>query len=194
MSKLVLSRAVSTPWLFVAAVAAGCAASTPSPDTASNAAPSVVAPDEGPPPPRPSETEPPEAEPASDSADAGPAAQPLQEQPAPAAPATSARLSEGETRTMKVIQKVILDNRDRFRACYDKVQAKVPELQGDLTLYFVLSSEGEVREAQLNRKRSTITNEEVVECAIDEVKKLQFPPSSKGLETKVNYPFNFNPR
>lgn len=95
---------------------------------------------------------------------------------------------------MKVIQQTILDNRDRFRACYDRVQARVPELQGDLTLYFVLDSRGKVKEAQLNEKRSTLKHEDVVKCAIEEVKDLKFPESSKGLETKVNYPFNFNPR
>jgi outer membrane biosynthesis protein TonB len=103
-------------------------------------------------------------------------------------------LSAGETRTMQVIQKTVLDNRDRFRACYDVVEAKEPGIQGDLTLYFVLDASGRVREAELNSARSTLKHEKVVECALSELRKLQFPPSSKGLETKVNYPFNFNPR
>lgn len=94
---------------------------------------------------------------------------------------------------MEVIQTVILNNRPKFRACYDSVQAKVPELKGDLTLHFVLSAEGRVKKAELNQPRSTIKNAELTECAIGELRKLQFPASSKGLETKVNYPFNFNP-
>ena len=105
-----------------------------------------------------------------------------------------ANLSDGETRTMKVIQQLVLDNRDRFRGCYDKVQAKVPELQGDLTLYFVLDAQGKVREAALNEERSTLKHPEVTKCVIFEIKNLKFPASSKGLETKVNYPFNFNPK
>lgn len=110
------------------------------------------------------------------------------------ATAAAPSLSDGETRTMKIIQQTVLDNRARFRACYDAVQAKQPELQGDLTLYFVLDSEGRVKEAQLNDARSTLKNEEITKCAIQEIRKVKFPPSSKGLETKVNYPFNFNPK
>jgi hypothetical protein len=30
-------------------------------------------------------------------------------------------------------------------------------------------------------------------CAVEAVKTFKFPPSSRGLESKVNYPFNFNP-
>ena len=103
-------------------------------------------------------------------------------------------LSTGETRTMQVIQKTVLDHRDRFRNCYDAVEAQAPGIQGDLTLYFVLDAAGRVKEAELNDARSTLKHEKLVECALSELRKLQFPPSSKGLETKVNYPFNFNPR
>jgi hypothetical protein len=110
------------------------------------------------------------------------------------ATAAPSDVSDGETRTMKLIQKIVLDNRAKFRACYDAVQAKHPALQGDLTLYFLLDAEGKVREAAMNEARSTLKNEEVAKCAVQEVQKLQFPPSSKGLETKVNYPFNFNPK
>jgi hypothetical protein len=112
----------------------------------------------------------------------------------PDATQPTADLSAGETRTMKLIQQTVLDNRDRFRACYDAVQAKLPELQGDLTLFFVLDAEGKVKEAAVNEQRSTLKHEEIVKCAVEELRKLKFPPSSKGLETKVNYPFNFNPR
>ncbi|HEY6729229.1 MAG TPA: AgmX/PglI C-terminal domain-containing protein [Polyangiaceae bacterium] len=103
-------------------------------------------------------------------------------------------LSDGETRTMKVIQQVVLDNRARFRACYDAVQDKEPEIQGDIVIHFVLDSAGRVREGTLNEARSTLKHPEVAKCIIGELRKVQFPASSKGLETQVNYPFNFNPK
>ena len=103
-------------------------------------------------------------------------------------------LSDGETRTMKVIQQTVLDNRARFRTCYDVVQEKEPAIQGDMTIYFVLGSQGRVQEASLNEQRSTLKHTEVAKCIITELRKVQFPASSKGLETKVNYPFNFNPK
>lgn len=103
-------------------------------------------------------------------------------------------LSDGETRTMKVIQQTVLDNRARFRTCYDAVQDKEPEVQGDMAIHFVLDSSGRVREAALNEQRSTLKHPEIAKCIIAELRKIQFPASSKGLETKVNYPFNFNPK
>ena len=109
-------------------------------------------------------------------------------------PPAGSKLSDGEERTMKVIQKTVLDNRARFRACYDAVQEKEPEVQGDMTIYFVLDSGGRVREAALNEQRSTLKHPEIAKCIVDELRKVQFAASTKGLETKVNYPFNFNPK
>ena len=88
----------------------------------------------------------------------------------------------------------MLDNRARFRACYDAVQDKEPEVKGDMTIYFVLDSGGRVREAALNEQRSTLKHPEIAKCIVDELRKIQFAASTKGLETKVNYPFNFNPK
>jgi len=109
-------------------------------------------------------------------------------------PPAGSKLSDGEERTMKVIQKTVLDNRARFRACYDAVQDKEPEVQGDMTIYFVLDAGGRVREAALNEQRSTLKHPEIAKCIVDELRKVQFAASTKGLETKVNYPFNFNPK
>jgi len=109
-------------------------------------------------------------------------------------PPAGSKLSDGEERTMKVIQKTVLDNRARFRACYDAVQEKEPEVQGDMTIYFVLDSGGRVREAALNEQRSTLKHPDIAKCIVDELRKVQFAASTKGLETKVNYPFNFNPK
>jgi TonB family protein len=98
-----------------------------------------------------------------------------------------------ETRTTEVIQKVILDNRKQVRTCYDKAKKDLPGLEGTLTIHFVLDSEGAVKKAEVNLERSQIKNAELGECAIKELKKMKFPPSSRGMESTVNYPFNFKP-
>jgi hypothetical protein len=172
--------------LLMAWPLASCAGSSPASETPSPAAGQAPAAAGEPEPelmPEPESAEPAgAAEPASDGSSDAPADV---DKPA---------LSDGETRTMSMIQKVVLDNRTAFRTCYDAVQAKVPELKGDLTLYFVLDAGGRVKKAELNEQRSTIKNDELTQCAIGELRKLQFPASSKGLDTKVNYPFNFNPQ
>jgi TonB family protein len=100
---------------------------------------------------------------------------------------------QNETRTTEVIQKVVEENRKSVRACYDKVRKQVPDLAGTLTIHFVLDPEGKVKSAEVNLERSEIKSAEVSKCAIDAIKKMKFPPSSRGMESKINYPFNFKP-
>lgn len=111
----------------------------------------------------------------------------------PSAAGEAAGDGEEETRTTKLIQQVILDNREPIRACYEKAQKDLPSLKGTMTIHFVLDPEGKVKKAELNLERSTLKSKKVADCAIAELKKLKFPPSSRGMESKVNYPFDFNP-
>jgi outer membrane biosynthesis protein TonB len=96
-----------------------------------------------------------------------------------------------ETRTNEVIAKVIRDNRKPFRDCFEKTAKELPELEGTMTIHFVLDPEGKVKNAELNGARSTIQSGAVVSCSIDVLKGLKFPPSSRGMESVVNYPFDF---
>ncbi|MBN1611631.1 MAG: AgmX/PglI C-terminal domain-containing protein [Polyangiaceae bacterium] len=98
-----------------------------------------------------------------------------------------------EKRTLEVIGKIVKDNRQMVRDCYNQARKKDPSLQGNLTIHFVLDPDGDVMSAELNRERSDITTPAVVECAIMLIKALKFPPSSRGMETVVNYPFNLQP-
>ncbi len=99
-----------------------------------------------------------------------------------------------ETRTVDVIAKVVKDNRQPVRDCYDKAQKDLPSLKGDMVIFFVLDPEGKVKKAELNQQASTLKSPAVVNCAIKVIKGLTFPPSSRGMETTANYPFNFNPK
>jgi len=96
-----------------------------------------------------------------------------------------------ETRTTEVIQKVVQDNRKPIRACFDKARKELPDLAGTMTIHFILDPEGAVKSAELNVERSEVKAPAVVNCAIDHLKKIKFPPSSRGMESKVNYPFSF---
>lgn len=96
-----------------------------------------------------------------------------------------------ETRTNEAIARVIRENRQPFRDCYDRSAAKDPNLQGTLTLHFVLDPQGSVKMAELNEPRSTIKDQTVVNCAIGVLRTLHFPASSRGMESVANYPFDF---
>jgi TonB family protein len=99
-----------------------------------------------------------------------------------------------ETRTTQVIQDVVNQNRAKVRACYDAAQKKLPDLKGDLVLKFTLNPEGGVKSIEQDLEKSTLKSPEVAKCAMDEIKSWKFPPSSRGMDTTVNYPFNFKPK
>jgi pyruvate/2-oxoglutarate dehydrogenase complex dihydrolipoamide acyltransferase (E2) component len=130
---------------------------------------------------------------------AAPAPEPAESSPPPAAaPAaagseSAAPAEQEDDRTMEVIAAVVKANRQKARDCYEKALKQNSGLKGDLVVHFTLKPNGKVKEAMLNRERSTITEPSVVNCVIDVIKSLEYPKSSKGFESTVNYPFNFNP-
>jgi hypothetical protein len=87
----------------------------------------------------------------------------------------------------------VKEQRKQVRECYEKARKDLPTLQGDLVIHFVLDPEGKVKVAELNQERSTLKSPPVTECAIKVIKSIAFPPSSRGMETEANYPFNLMP-
>jgi hypothetical protein len=147
---------------------------------------------EAPPPAAPAATDAPPVEAKAAPADsAAPAAE--------AAPAASegsdsaAAAGDPDKRTMEIIAATVKTHRKEARDCYEKAQKQIPGLKGDLVVHFVLKPSGKVKIADLNKERSTITEASVVSCVIDVITAIDFPKSSRGMETTVNYPFNFNP-
>lgn len=95
---------------------------------------------------------------------------------------------------MDVIRKFVLERREKVRPCYDKAQAGRPNFKGDVMMRFVLSPSGDVQQIFYDQAESTLYAPDVGECIAAGMKTWKFPPSSRGMETKVGYPFNFNPR
>ena len=98
-----------------------------------------------------------------------------------------------DTRTSEVVQKIVMEKRPIVRKCYEDALKELPGLKGDVVIHFVLDPEGKVKKAELNQEKSTLKSPKVVECAINVIKGIKFPPSSRGMQSEINYPFNFNP-
>jgi hypothetical protein len=107
------------------------------------------------------------------------------------APGGAADGKGAETRTNEVIAKVIKDNRKPFRDCFEASAKELPELEGTMTIHFVLDPDGKVKSGELNGARSTIQAASIVNCAVAVLKTMKFPPSSRGMESVINYPFDF---
>ena len=115
--------------------------------------------------------------------------------PASAAPASSpAKASEGPDRSLNDIQAIVTNNRDLFRACYDKAAKAHPGIKGTYTLKFVVNPDGSVKSAEADSTKSEIHAADMDTCAVAALKTLKFPPSKKGMESAVSYPFNFKPQ
>lgn len=127
--------------------------------------------------------------------------------PAPCSPATenlpraqptaqpSYRAGDGsETRTQQVIASVVAQNRQKVRACYEAERAKNPALAGTLTLHFILDPQGNVTQANVVPERTTLKQPSLHQCVLDALRTISFPPSSRGFESQVNYPFDFKPQ
>ncbi len=141
----------------------------------------------------PAETTP--AAPAGDTAaPAGDTAAPAGDTAAPAGDTTAPATADDKSdRSNDAIAAVIQKNRAPFRECYDKARKNIPSLQGNMTLHFVLDGAGNVKSAELNIERSDIKSPKVVDCAIKVLKGLKFPPHPRGMDSTINYPFNFRP-
>lgn len=150
----------------------------------------------------------PAASPASPHAEQAPGATPAEPEEANAAPPTTpAEQSTAEppgassapgggpadTRSKEDIQRVVAEGREGVRACYDAALAQNPGIEGDLVVEFVISPSGDVKQAEVRWAESDIHVPELDTCAVEAVRSLEFPPSSRGLESKVTYPFNFHP-
>jgi TonB family protein len=109
-------------------------------------------------------------------------------------PAHSAASSSGPDRTMDDIRAVVTAHREVFRACYDESLKSHPGIKGAFVLRFVVNPDGSVKSAEADPKRSDIHAPDLEMCASKAVKRLKFPPSHKGMESTVNYPFDFHPR
>ncbi len=99
----------------------------------------------------------------------------------------------GKPRDIESMQKIVQTYRGCVRRCYETVQKEIPGLKGDLTMTLVITPKGSVKEAMMNKDRSTLFTPKIVDCAAGVLKKLEFGKHPKGMESKLNYPFNFQP-
>jgi TonB family protein len=175
-------NAAAASLLFALLSSGACGGSSPPPSAPPPAAPPAAEPMTTYPQPSPV---PPEPVPA---AATGPSA------PAPAASAAPAKAVEGPDRTINDIQAVVASNRDAFRACYDKAAKAHPGIKGKYTLKFVVNPDGTVKTAEADATKSDIHASDLDACAVAALKALKFPPSKRGMESAVNYPFEFKPQ
>lgn len=118
------------------------------------------------------------------------------------ATATETKAAEGEakkggapkddSRTTASIQKIINDNRPKFKKCYEDERKKNQELKGTVVLELTLDAEGKLKKSGINMDESTIKLKAVTDCMLKVAEGLTYPASSKGLDKDFRYEFGFN--
>ena len=66
-------------------------------------------------------------------------------------------------------------------------------MKGNIDLEWVVDPKGNVSSAKINEAKSQINEPTVTDCMIKLLKQIKFAESKKGFETRMHYPFNFNP-
>lgn len=108
---------------------------------------------------------------------------------------TSPRVRMGATTVSgrlpkEVIQRIVRQNFGRFRLCYEKGLAANPNLQGRVSVRFVIDRNGAV--SNVSNGGSSIPDAGVVSCVISAYYGLSFPKPEGGIVTVV-YPISFEP-
>jgi hypothetical protein len=91
----------------------------------------------------------------------------------------------------EVIRRIVRQNEGRYRFCYQNGLRSNPNLQGRVTVRFVIDRGGAV--ALSADAGSDIPDEEVRRCVVSSFTNLSFPAPDSGLVTVV-YPIVFNPQ
>lgn len=100
----------------------------------------------------------------------------------------------GSSDRLDGIRKIITDNRDKFRCCFQLWGSKNPGKEAKISLKLELKPSGELRSAGFKADESDKTSPEVEGCMKEVAGKLSFPASPSGKDTTYLHPFNFKAR
>ena len=89
------------------------------------------------------------------------------------------------------IHRIVRENLDALRNCYQDGLVKKPKLAGKVEIRFIIADEGQITTSEL--KSSTLGNKKVETCMVEAIKGLAFPEPRGGGIVIVTYPFLLSP-
>lgn len=89
----------------------------------------------------------------------------------------------------EIIERVIRQHRREIRACYTQQLQRNPDLEGKISVSFVVDMSGNVASAKIGS--TTMNNSAVEDCITLRVRRWRFPEPKGGGIVRVNYPFTF---
>lgn len=89
----------------------------------------------------------------------------------------------------EVIQRIVRQNFGRFRLCYENALRTSPNMEGRVTVSFVIGTEGNVSGVSA---KTDMSDASIASCVSKAFNNLMFPKPEAGV-VKVTYPINFSP-
>jgi pSer/pThr/pTyr-binding forkhead associated (FHA) protein len=93
--------------------------------------------------------------------------------------------------SQEAIKRVLDRAQSQLRYCYEKELQRLPDLNGKVTVKFVIGGTGGVNEA--NVSLTTLSNTNAEECMLRVFRRLKFPAPSGGGVVDVSYPMIYKP-
>ena len=87
----------------------------------------------------------------------------------------------------EVIQKVINQNKNQIRYCYEVELQRNQKLAGRIMVQWVIAASGRV--AKVRVRESTLKSKAVERCIANKIRTWKFPKPAGGGVVEVNYPF-----
>ena len=87
----------------------------------------------------------------------------------------------------EVIRRVVRRHNNEIKFCYEQELNQRPDLEGRVTVRFIISPSGAVQTALVSA--STLSNQRVERCIVSAVRRFTFPAPDGGGIVNVNYPF-----
>jgi hypothetical protein len=109
--------------------------------------------------------------------------------PAPAPGMTELPLVVDGPLDKEIVRRILRQNRNQMRYCYEKSLQRNPSLAGKVTVEFIVNASGEVPVSKLGA--SALGDSEAEACMVARAKTWTFPKSASGGLTKVSYPVVF---
>lgn len=89
----------------------------------------------------------------------------------------------------EAVRQTIRKSITSFKNCYDEGVKKNPSLEGKVVVEWDIGTEGSVKTAAI--KSSTLNDDAVHKCMIDNIMVLKFPAPLDGMTANIVYPFVF---
>lgn len=91
------------------------------------------------------------------------------------------------------IKQVVLSYQPQVRGCHEEAMLGAKPIEGLVRVAFVITAEGMVKSAKVDKKGSTIKDPHLHDCLVAVVSAMNFPKPPDGKDHPIEFPFNLKP-